>query len=735
MSYLSTLTRRGLAEVRMPAALLALLLAAACVAPSPVAPTPAPATTASTPASAPVAPVAVRKPYAVASPNGTRNDDYYWLRDDTRQSPEVLGYLNAENAYRDAVMAPAADLQAQLYDEMVQRLKPDDASVPVLQHGVWRYTRFEEGKEYPIHARRVGSMSAPEQVMLDGNAMAQGHAYFQIGDTQISPDGKLLAYAEDTVGRRQYTLKIKNLETGATLADSVPNVEPNIVWAADSKTLLYVAKDPVTLLSVRVHRHRLGEAPAQDTLIYEEKDPSYYLSLGSSKSEKLLFIQLQSTLQTEVRYAAANDPQLRFKPLLPREAGHEYQADAIGNDFVIRSNWQAPNFRIVRVPIARAADKAAWKDVLPARPDAFIENYALYRDYLAVNERSGGLLKLRARRWDGGRDFVIASDQPSYSMTLVDTPDATRQKLRYVETSLVTPRSTYEYDLVDGQRTLLKAEPVLGGFDVANYRTEFVHATARDGTRVPVSLAYRKDTRLDGSAPLYQYAYGSYGYSTDPVFRSNWVSLLDRGFVVAIAHIRGGQELGRAWYEDGKLLKKMNTFTDFIDCTRWLVAQRYAAPDRVFAAGGSAGGLLMGAVANLAPQDYRGIVAYVPFVDVVTTMLDESIPLTTNEFDEWGNPKQKAYYDYMLGYSPYDNVRAQAYPAMLVVTGLWDSQVQYYEPAKWVARLRATKTDQRPLIFSVDMAAGHGGKSGRYQKYQDTAREYAFILSQLGAAP
>ena len=735
MSYLSTLTRRGLAEVRVPAALLALLLAAGCVAPSPVAPTPAPATTASTPASAPVAPVAARKPYAVTSPNGTRNDDYYWLRDDTRQSPEVLGYLNAENAYRDAVMAPAAGLQARLYDEMVQRLKPDEASVPVLQHGVWRYTRFEEGKEYPIHARRVGSMSAPEQVMLDGNAMAQGHAYFQIGDTQISPDGKLLAYAEDTVGRRQYTLKIKNLETGATLADSVPNVEPNIVWAADSKTLLYVAKDPVTLLSVRVHRHRLGEAPAQDTLIYEEKDPSYYLSLGSSKSEKLLFIQLQSTLQTEVRYAAANDPQLRFKPLLPREAGHEYQADAIGNDFVIRSNWQAPNFRIVRVPIARAADKAAWKDVLPARADAFIENYALYRDYLAVNERSGGLLKLRARRWDGGRDFVIASDQPSYSMTLVDTPDATRQTLRYVETSLVTPRSTYEYDLISGKRTLLKAEPVLGGFDVANYRTEFVHATARDGTRVPVSLAYRKDTRLDGSAPLYQYAYGSYGYSTDPVFRSNWVSLLDRGFVVAIAHIRGGQELGRAWYEDGKLLKKMNTFTDFIDCTRWLVAQRYAAPDRVFAAGGSAGGLLMGAVANLAPQDYRGIVAYVPFVDVVTTMLDESIPLTTNEFDEWGNPKQKAYYDYMLGYSPYDNVGAQAYPAMLVVTGLWDSQVQYYEPAKWVARLRATKTDQRPLIFSVDMAAGHGGKSGRYQKYQDTAREYAFILSQLGAAP
>lgn len=735
MSYLSTLTRRGLAEVRMPAALLALLLAAGCVAPSPVAPTPAPATTASTPASAPVAPVAVRKPYAVASPNGTRNDDYYWLRDDTRQSPEVLGYLNAENAYRDAVMAPAADLQARLYDEMVQRLKPDDASVPVLQHGVWRYTRFEEGKEYPIHARRVGSMSAPEQVMLDGNAMAQGHAYFQIGDTQISPDGKLLAYAEDTVGRRQYTLKIKNLETGATLADSVPNVEPNIVWAADSKTLLYVAKDPVTLLSVRVHRHRLGEAPAQDTLIYEGKDPSYYLSLGSSKSEKLLFIQLQSTLQTEVRYAAANDPQLRFKPLLPREAGHEYQADAIGNDFVIRSNWQAPNFRIVRVPIARAADKAAWKDVLPARPDAFIENYALYRDYLAVNERSGGLLKLRARRWDGGRDFVIASDQPSYSMTLIDTPDATRQRLRYVETSLATPRSTYEYDLVSGQRTLLKAETVLGGFDAANYRSAFVHAIARDGTRVPISLAYRKDTPLDGTAPLYQYAYGSYGYSTDPVFRSNWVSLLDRGFVVAIAHIRGGQELGRAWYEDGKLLKKMNTFTDFIDCTRWLVAQRYAAPDRVFAAGGSAGGLLMGAVANLAPQDYRGIVAYVPFVDVVTTMLDESIPLTTNEFDEWGNPKQKAYYDYMLGYSPYDNVRAQAYPAMLVVTGLWDSQVQYYEPAKWVARLRATKTDQRPLIFSVDMAAGHGGKSGRYQKYQDTAREYAFILSQLGAAP
>jgi len=659
-------------------------------------------------------------------------DDYYWLRDDTRQSSEVLDYLRAENTYRDAVMAPTRGLQQKLYDELIGRIKPDDASVPVNEHGYWYYTRFVPGQDYPIYARRKGELTAAEEIMLDGNAMAAGHEYFQIGAAEVSRDGRLLAYTEDDVGRRQYTLKIKDLATGALLHDSLTNVEPQFVWAADNKTLLYVEKDPVTLLSVRVHKHRLGADQTQDALVYEEADHSYYMDVGVSRSEKYLFIALQSTQQSEVRYADASDPQLHFKTLLAREANLEYHVDAIGEDFIIRTNWQAPNFRIMRTPVAGSGDKRNWRDVVAPRPDVLVENFEVSRSYLAINEHSGGLLKLRLRSWDGGRDVVIDSSEPAYSMTLVQTPGIDSTTVRYVYSSLITPRTTYDYDMHTGLKELKKTEDVLGGYNPGNYVTEFLHATARDGTQIPVSVAYAKGTAIDGAAPLYQYAYGSYGISTDPTFRPNWVSLLQRGFVVAIAHVRGGQELGRQWFEDGRLLHKKNTFTDFIDVTEFLVKHGYGAKDKVFAEGGSAGGLLIGAVANMAPQAYRGIIAYVPFVDVVTTMLDESIPLTTNEFDQWGNPKQKVYYDYMLSYSPYDNVRAQDYPAMLVFTGLWDSQVQYYEPAKWVAKLRATKTDRHPLIFSVNMSAGHGGKSGRFQRYHDTAVEYAFILHELG---
>ena len=682
----------------------------------------------------PVPPVVAKKPYAVPSPNGARQDEYYWLRDDSRQSAEVLDYLRKENLYRDAVMASTDALQQKLYSELVGRLKPDDSSVPVYEHGYWYNTRFEPGLDYPLYVRRKGSLTAPEQVMLDGNAMAKGHEYFQIGSTQSSPDGKLLAYTEDDVGRRQYTLKIKNLDSGTTLPDTVANVMPEFVWAADNKTLLYVEKDPVTLLSVRVRKHKLGTASAKDPLVYEEKDHSYYMGVGKSRSEKYLFIELQSTQQSEWRYADAHDPALHFKTVLPREPDLEYHVEHLGDEFFIRTNWQAPNFRIVRAPIATSADKRTWKDVIPHRTDAFVQSFELSTRHIAINERSGGLLKMRVKAWDGSQDILIDSSEPAYTMALVETPGIDSRQLRYVYTSLTTPRTTYDYDMDSGHKELKKTDAVLGGFDAANYVTEFLYATARDGKQIPVSVAYRKTTRLDGTAPLYQYAYGSYGSSTDPTFRSNWVSLLDRGFVVAIAHIRGGQELGRQWFEDGRLLHKKNSFTDFIDVTEYLVQHHYADKDKVFAQGGSAGGLLMGAVANMAPQDYRAIIAYVPFVDVVTTMLDESIPLTTNEFDQWGNPKQKVYYDYMLSYSPYDNVRAQDYPAMLVFTGLWDSQVQYYEPTKWVARLRATKTDRHPLIFSVDMAAGHGGKSGRFQRYHDTAREYAFIFDQLGSS-
>jgi oligopeptidase B len=687
---------------------------------------------ASAAAAAPVPPLAAKRPFDVLSPNGAREDDYYWLRDDTRKSPDVLAYLNSENAYRDALMAPANGLQHTLYDEIVGRLKPDDSTVPVFDHGYWYYTRFEPGRDYSVYARRKASMTAPEQVLLNGNAMAQGQPYFQIGATAPSPNGRLLAYTEDDVGRRQYTLRIKDLSTGTTLSDAVTDVSPEFVWAADNRTLLYVAKDPVTLLSVRVHKHRLGADAATDPLVYEEKDHSYYMSVGKSRSEKFLFIALRNTQQSEWWYADAADPELRFKTVIPREANHEYQVDHLGSDFIIRTNWQAPNFRIVRTPIAISMNKTSWRDVVPHRADAYVQEFQVAAGYLAVNERSGGLLKLRIKKWGDTDDRLIGADEPAYSMTLQETPNIDSPELRYVYSSLSTPRTTIDYDMGSGRKEIKKVDAVLGGFDAANYRTEFLQAPARDGKRIPVSLAYRIGTRLDGSAPLYQYAYGSYGVSTDPAFRSNWVSLLDRGFVVAIAHVRGGQELGRQWYEDGRLLHKKNTFTDFIDVTRYLVQQRYAAKDKVIAEGGSAGGLLMGAVANMAPEDYRAIIAYVPFVDVVTTMLDESIPLTTNEFDQWGNPQQKVFFDYMLSYSPYDNVRAQAYPAMLVFTGLWDSQVQYYEPAKWVAKLRALKTDTHPLVFSVNMAGGHGGASGRFQRYHDTAREYAFVLDQLG---
>jgi oligopeptidase B len=680
----------------------------------------------------PVPPVAPKHPFPVTSPNGTRQDDYYWLRDDTRQSKEVLDYLNQENAYRDAVMAPASSLKKKLRDELVGRLKPDDDTVPVQLHGYWYYRRFEAGGEFPLYCRKQGSLADAEQVMLDGNAMAKGHDYFNIGSTAVSPDGRLLAYTEDTVGRRQYALKVKDLRTGSVLADRIDNVESDIAWAADNKTLLYIEKDPVTLLSVRLRKHLLGTESARDPLVYEEPDHSYYMSVEKSRSEKVLFISLHSTQQTEWRYADAADPSLRFRPVLAREPNHEYEVEQLGGDFIIRTNWRAPNFRIVRVPIAQSADKSQWKDVLAHRPDAFVESFEVATGHLAVDERSGGLRKIRIVRWDGGADRLIDASEAAYTMTLVDTPDVDSPVLRYVYTSLTTPRTTVDFDVPSGRREVRKVDPVLGGFDSGNYVTEFLQAPARDGQRVPVSVAYRKGTQLDGTAPLYQYGYGSYGYSTDPAFRSNWVSLMDRGFVLAIAHVRGGQELGRSWYDDGRLRHKINTFTDFIDVTRFLVQRGYVAADKVFAEGGSAGGLLMGAVANMAPKDYRGIVAYVPFVDVVTTMLDESIPLTTNEFDQWGNPKDRESYDYMLSYSPYDKVRAQAYPAMLVFTGLWDSQVQYYEPAKWVAKLRALKTDDHPLVFSVDMSAGHGGKAGRFQRLDDTALEYAFILGQLG---
>lgn len=688
----------------------------------------------------PSAPVAARRPFTVESPHGARVDEYYWLRDDERKDPEMLAYLRAENAYADAVLAPLAPLREKLYGEMVARIKQDDASVPYRKGGYWYYTRFETGQEHPIHARRAGTLDAPEQILLDVNAMAQGKDFFQVDELSVSPDGRLLAWAEDEVGRRQYVIRVKNIATGEVLPDRIENAEPNIEWAADNRTFLYVEKDPRTLLGYKVRKHVLGTDPATDPLVWEQTDESFYTGVDKTKDDRYLLIGTQSTVSSEYWYADAADPKLEFRLFLARERDHEYQVEHFDGRWIVRTNWQAKNFRIVEVARGDEGRREAWRDLVPHDPEGFVHGFDVFRNFLAVEERAGGLRKIRIRPWkapagpaSGGlRETFITADEPTYAMRLGANAEIDSDTVRYVYTSLTTPTSTYDLDTRTGARTLLKREPVLGDFDPANYASEYVWVTARDGTKVPVSLVYRKGTPRDGSAPLLQYGYGSYGISMDPSFSSTLLSLLDRGFVYALAHVRGGQEMGRAWYENGKLLNKMNTFTDFIDVTRWLVANRYADPRRVFARGGSAGGLLMGAIANLAPQDYRGIVSLVPFVDVVTTMLDASIPLTTNEYDEWGNPAEKRYYDYMLSYSPYDNLRRQAYPAMYVQTGLWDSQVQYWEPTKYVARLRHLRTNDSTLVYRINMEAGHGGKSGRFQRIAEVAEQYAFVLGEAG---
>jgi oligopeptidase B len=678
-------------------------------------------------------PRAARRPHEVVAPYGTRHDPYYWLRDDERSNPDVRAYLEEENAYRDAMLSRLAPLEERLYAEIVGRIKQDDSTVPARRNGYWYYARFESGKEYPLFARKAGSLEADEQLLLDANAAAAGHEYYEAAELAVSPDNCVLAWAEDTVGRRQYSLRFRDLHTGELLGDRIENAEADLAWAADSRTLVYVEKHPETLLGFRVRKHVLGTPPGDDAIVYEQEDESFYTGLYKSKSERFIFIVSQSTVASEYRFAAAADPALQFSVALPRTRDHEYQLEDLGERFIIRSNWQAPNFRVFEAPITSVGDRSSWRELLAHRSDAFIARIDVFRDYLVVAERSGALRKIRVRAWDGSREFLIDAAESAYTMALGSNEEIDSGVLRYVYSSLTTPATTYDYELASGRQTLLKRDTVLGDFDPARYRTELVWARARDGASIPVSLLYRRDTPLDGSAPLYQYGYGAYGLSQDPVFKSSVLTLVDRGFVYAIAHVRGGQELGRAWYDSGRLLKKRHTFTDFIDVTRFLVGAGYGDRKRVFAMGGSAGGLLIGAVANMAPGDYRALVAHVPFVDIVTTMLDASIPLTTNEYDEWGNPAaEQAVYDCMLSYSPYDNVSAQDYPALLVTTGFWDSQVQYWEPAKWVAKLRALKTDGNALLLRTNLEAGHGGKSGRFRRYREIAEEYAFVLDAAG---
>lgn len=694
----------------------------------------------------PAPPEAAKKPHAIKAPFGAeRQDEYYWLRDDARSDQAMLDYLKAENTYADQVLAPLQPLQDALYQETVARIKQDDSSVPARERGHWYYARFEKGKDYPIHARRkdgdgVDASSiqkandvgdhAGEQILLDVSRLAEGKDYYSVAGYEVSRNDRLLAYADDTNGRRQYTIRFKDLSSGKTLDDEIKGTSGDFVWADDDKTLFYVENDPKTLLTKRVKKHVLGTPVASDVVVYQEPDDSFYMGVGRSRDDKFILIRSSSTVSDEVRHAPAGDPDAAFTVLAPRERGLEYDADHLDGRWVIRTNADgATNFKLVTAPTG-STSRRDWKTLVADDEAVFLEAFELFAGFIALSERSDALERVRIVVGDDRQEHVKA-DEPAYSMTLAANPEPDNVWLRYHYTSLTTPATTYELNVQTGERRRLKQQPV-PGYDQRQYVTERRWATARDGARVPISLVYRKGMRKDGKGALLQYAYGSYGISMDPAFNPTLVSLLDRGVVYAIAHIRGGQELGRKWYEDGKLLKKKNTFTDFIDVTDFLVAQGYAAPDRVAAHGGSAGGLLMGAVANMAPDKYRVILSQVPFVDVVTTMLDPSIPLTTNEYDEWGNPEQQVFYDYMLSYSPYDNLKRQAYPAMFIGTGLWDSQVQYWEPAKYVARLRDLDTGRGPIVFRINMDAGHGGKSGRFRRHRENAQMYAFMLDRLG---
>jgi oligopeptidase B len=682
---------------------------------------------------APTPPRAAQRPRRLRSPFGSRTDPYFWLRDDTRQDPEVLEHLRAENAYTTAMLEPHQPLVQTLCSELTGRMPQADASVPVRHNGYWYVTRVAPGVEHPVHVRHEGTIDAPEEILLDASERAQGHPFYELGALEVSPDNRLLAFAEDTVGRQQYVIRIRDLTTGRLLPDIVENAEAEIAWGDDGRTVLYIEKDPETLLGLRVRSHVLGTPVKEDRLVHEQQDDSFFLGLERSRSGRYVFIIAESTLASEWRYARSDDPDLVFEVAVPGERGHEYQLEDHGANFILRTNWLATDFRIVEVPIALAADRGAWRELIPAREGCFISGFAAFDRHLAVTERAQGMRRIRVYSFDDGLEHLIDAPEEALTMFLGENEEQDTATLRYVYTSPTTPPTTYDYDMTSGERRLLKREPVPGGFDPDAYVAEFIHATARDGTRVPVSLLRRKDVLRDGTAPLYQYAYGAYGISEDPVFRPEVLSLVDRGFVHAVAHVRGGQELGRKWYDAGRLLGKQRSFEDFIDVTRCLVAAGYADPRRVFGMGESAGGLLIGAVANLAPREYRALVAHVPFVDILTSMLDESLPLTRNEYDEWGDPgADREAFDCIRSYSPYDRVVAQDYPALWVTTGLWDSQVQYWEPVKWVARLRERKTDDRPVLLRADLESGHGGKSGRFERCHQIAEEYAFVLWQAG---
>jgi len=672
-------------------------------------------------------PVAKIIPKTLENLGHTRTDNYFWMND--RENPEVIDYLNKENEYYHKMTAHTKDFQKELFEEMKARIKEDDESVPYLYNGYYYITRFEKGKDYPIYSRKKESLSAKEEIMFDCNEMAKGQSYFQLGGLSVSPDNKLVVFSFDTVGRRIYTIQVKSLETNEILEDKIEKVTGSAVWANDNKTIFYSSQDEVTLRSDKIFKHKLGSKQADDILVYFEKDDTYNVEIAKSKSKKYLAIESGSTLTTEYRILNADNPDGKFEIFQKRIRGVEYSINHYKDSFYIMTNADdAENFKLMKTP-ETATSKENWKEVLAHREDVLLEDIEIFANYLVVEERSNGLNKIRIMPWSGEGEYYLPFESETYTAYTTTNVDFDTEILRYGYQSLATPSSVIDFNMRTKEKEIKKEQQVLGGkFDKNNYTEERVWATATDGTKIPISMVYRKELKKEGKNPLLQYAYGSYGHSMDATFSSTRLSLLDRGFIYAIAHIRGGEDLGRQWYEDGKLLKKKNTFTDFIDCSKFLIEQKYTSPEHLYAEGGSAGGLLMGVVVNMAPELYNGVIAQVAFVDVITTMLDDSIPLTTGEYDEWGNPNKKKYYNYMLSYSPYDNIKKQNYPNMYVSTGLHDSQVQYWEPAKWVAKLRTMKTNDTVLYLDTNMEAGHGGASGRFEALKELAKEFSFLL-------
>jgi oligopeptidase B len=656
-----------------------------------------------------------------------RTDNYFWLND--RENPEVIDYLNKENQYYQEMTAHTKAFQKELFEEMKARIKEDDQSVPYLYNGYYYITRFETGNDYPIYSRKKGSLSANEEIMFNCNELAKGHKYFQLGGLSVSSDNQFVAFALDTIGRRIYTVQIKNLITGVIFSDTIENTSGDSTWANDNKTLFYTRQDEKTLRSDKVFKHTLNTDTANDILVFHEKDDTYSVEVTKEKSKKYIVISSSSTMTTEFRTLLADNPEGEFIIFQKRVRGLEYDIAHFGEHFYVLTNKdEATNFKLMKTPELATA-KENWVDIIVHRDDVLIEDIDIFRDFLVVTERFNGLNTIRIMPWSGEGEYYLPFESETYTAYTSTNVDFDTDILRYGYQSMATPSSIIDFNMKTKEKEIMKEQQVLGGkFDKNNYSEERVWATATDGTKVPISMVYRKELIKDGTNPLLQYAYGSYGYSMDATFSSTRLSLLDRGFIFAIAHIRGGEDLGRQWYEDGKLLKKKNTFTDFIDCSKFLITEKYTSPLHLYAEGGSAGGLLMGAIVNMAPELYNGIIAQVPFVDVMTTMLDDTIPLTTGEYDEWGNPNVKKYYNYMKSYSPYDNVTAQEYPTMYISTGLHDSQVQYWEPAKWVAKLRALKTDGNTIYLDTNMDAGHGGASGRFEALKELAKEFTFLL-------